>query len=501
MSIATQLELQALIDRLRAVLPAEQPVYLVGGAVRDLLSGRPLHDLDFALPGDALALARRVADSLGAAYYPLDEERGAGRVLLNSLEGERLVLDFSVFRGENLTADLCLRDLTMNAMALKVDDLDHLIDPLGGAQDLREKQLRAASPASFQDDPIRIWRAVRQAVAFGFKVEPRTRQMMKDAAGELSRITPERMRDELFRILDGPQPAQALRVLEFIGALDPVLPELLALKGVDQSPPHISDVWSHTLAVVAQLEIVLNVLGLVHNPEAAGAWARGLLAVQLGRYRQSLDAHLSQQLNPNRSRRSLLFMAALYHDIGKPATRQVDSTGRIRFFEHERVGAMIASTRLRELQLSNEEVAWATTVIGQHMRPLLLMNAEIPPTRRSVYRLFRDTGAAGVDVCLLSLADSLATYGAGLPREIWASHLEVVQSLFNAWWEHPVEQVSPPALLNGHDLIQEFKLQPGRRIGELLEMIREAQVTGQVQDRQQAIEFVQQTLASSPSNE
>lgn len=494
MSDFKRLDLKALLVDLRPGFPPGQPVYLVGGAVRDLLLGRPVHDLDFVLPGDALAVSRGFANRLGGAFYPLDEERGAGRVLLDQPDGERMVLDFTSFRGPDLHADLLARDLTINAMALDLDNLEQLIDISGGLQDLRQKRLRAVTAASFSDDPLRIWRTVRQATGLAFSIEAETRRWMRESASQLPRITSERLRDELFRILDGPRPAQAVRVLDVLGAVEPVLPELAALKGVTQSAPHTLDVWNHTLDLLNRLDDVLAVLGLAFDPEAAGAWARGFVAVQLGRFRQQLHEHLDHTLNPNRTHRALLYLAALYHDIGKPGTRQIEADGRIRFFEHERVGAELASRRFRNLQLSNEEVSYATAIVAHHMRPLLLLSSGLPVSRRAIYRLFRDAGSPGIDVCLLSLADALATYGTALPRQQWTDHLEVVRSLFSAWWEQPEQQVAPPPLLNGHELMEALGIPSGRQVGELLELIREAQATGEVADREQALSLVRQTL-------
>jgi poly(A) polymerase len=117
------------------------------------------------------------------------------------------------------------------------------------------------------------------------------------------------------------------------------------------------------------------------------------------------------------------------------------------------------------------------------------------PTPRATYRFFRDTGAAGVDICLLSLADVLATYGPTLPQDVWERHLTIVRTLLEAWWDYPHERVTPPALLKGHDLIKELGLKPGVQIGELLEYIREAQIVGMVTDRQSALDLARQWLA------
>src|SRR5574341_490744 len=306
------------LDLVRSVLPEETPIYLVGGAVRDVLLGRVTHDLDFILPGDALAIGRRVADALKVAYSPLDEARQTARVVIVAADGSRDVLDFAVLRAPDLESDLRLRDFTVNAIAIDLRQPQALLDPLGGAADLVARQLRACSPTAFIDDPVRILRGIRLAAEFGMRIQRPTLKEMRQAVGELNRVSSERKRDELFRILEGPQPASAITALEMIGALDPVLPEMLQLKGLRQPPPHVSDAWTHTLDVLRNLSTLLKVLARTHDPEAAAILWMGTFSLHLGRYRKQLESHLNSSPNPLRSLRGLLFMAALYHDVAKP---------------------------------------------------------------------------------------------------------------------------------------------------------------------------------------
>jgi tRNA nucleotidyltransferase/poly(A) polymerase len=478
-----------LLEKIRSVIPLDVIVYVVGGAVRDELLGKPTHDLDFVLPGDALKIGRRVANTLGGAYYPLDEERDTARVILTQLDGSRLTLDFAAQRGPDLESDLRARDFTVNAIAIDLNHPTSLIDPLDGVADLRAKLLRACSPSAFEVDPLRILRGVRLAVGFGFHIQPESRQLMRLAVGGLPGVSPERLRDELFRILDGPQPATALRVLELLEVLPAILPELVALKGVTQSPPHYEDVWNHTLSVLQKLESVLKTLALQPDPEAAANLALAPVSLRLGRYREQLKAHFSTPLNPQRSVRSLLFLAALYHDVAKPNTRQVQADGRIRFFEHEQAGEHVVAYRARQLHLSNDETVRLKTIVRNHMRPLLLAQTGHLPSRRAVYRFYRDTGAGGIDICLHALADNLAMYGTEILQEPWGRQIDVVRVLWEAWWEQPQESVSPPVLINGNDLMQAFNLQPGPEVGRLLETVREAQAAGEVNDREAALEL------------
>ena len=218
-------------------LAADRPVYLVGGAVRDQMLDRPAHDLDFVLPGETRGLARALANRLHGALYVLDEERDTTRVVLGAggPADDRLLLDFASLRAADLEGDLRARDFTINAMAVDVANPERLIDPTGGLADLREGRVRASSPESLSNDPVRVLRAIRLALAFQFKIEPETLKLIRTAAPGLVGPSAERLRDELFRMLDGAQVSLAVRLLDQVGALEFVLPELAALKGVTQS--------------------------------------------------------------------------------------------------------------------------------------------------------------------------------------------------------------------------------------------------------------------------
>lgn len=483
-----------ILDRIRAALPADIPMYLVGGAVRDLLLSHPIHDYDFALPENALEISREIANRLDAAYFPLDIERQTARVIFTDDQGIRNILDFATYRGPDLNSDLSDRDFTVNAMALDIRSPQELLDPLGGAADLHAKKLRACSPNTFTDDPIRVLRAIRLAAKMGLHILPETRKWMRSAVSGLANISPERQRDELLQILGGQQPHTSIRALEMLGVLPYVFPELPPLVGVTQSAPHIKDVWNHTLDTLRVLEGIANKIGATHNPQASGNLMLGVMNMKLGRYREQFKAHLQTELVTERPLRSLLFLAALYHDVAKPQTRSVEEDGRIRYFNHDEVGTEIITERAEAFHLSNTETVRLATIVRHHMRPSFLSHSENGPTKRAIYRFFRDTGEAGVDICLLSLADVWATYGTTLPQERWEKQVETVRTLLDAWWENPQKQVYPPALISGHDLINNLGLHPGPQIGKFLEAVREAQAEGEVTSREDALQFVRKQI-------
>ena len=490
-----------LLDKVRSALP-EQELYLVGGAVRDMLLNRLSHDLDFAAPANGIALARGLANALQANFMILDEERDTGRVIFTNTDGSRTYMDIATYRGgTKLEDDLRDRDFTINAIAYDLR-ADTLIDPLSGAEDLRAKVIRACSKSSFTDDPVRILRAVRQAASFDFKIDPDTRKAMQDAVALLPKVSPERQRDELFKILEGPQPHASMRALEMLGTFPYLMPELSAMKGVEQSPPHVYDVWEHTLKVLEHLEKLLDALETSSDDTTDPLVA--MFLAQLGKYRERFAAHFAESLNADRSVRAALFFAALYHDVEKPSTKTVDETGRIRFFEHEAKGAATASKRGHEFNLSNDEIDRIKKVIFNHMRfhffTSQLERKKEKPSRKAIYRFFRDSGEAGVDLVLLGLADRRGTHDHTLTEEFWNVNLDVAHILLENYLEKREEIISPPRLLDGNDLIKELTLEPGRIIGQLLDAIREEQAMGNIQTREQAMKFARRELKKLESS-
>jgi putative nucleotidyltransferase with HDIG domain len=483
-----------ILDKVRDVLVDEE-VYLVGGAVRDMLLNRISSDLDFALPSKGISTARRVANSLHADFMVLDDERDTGRVVYTDDDGVRTFLDFSIYRGSSLEEDLLARDFTINAIAFDVHK-QTIIDPFNGSSDLRTKLIRACTSTSIADDPIRILRAIRQAAKFDFKIELETRNAMKQAASLLPNVSPERQRDELFKMLEGPKPDSALRALEMLGVFPYVTPELIAMKGVEQSVPHIYDVWEHTLKVLGYLESSIESLFVNETANISNDPFTESFIHRIGKFSGQFAAHFSISLNTDRSVRAALFFAALYHDVQKPATKSVDESGRIRFFGHEVKGAEVASKRGRDFNLSNDEIDHIEKIVRHHMRfhsfTSRLESEKFEPSRKAIYRFFRDTGQAGVDLVLLGLADLRGIYGDTLPQEAWITALEVAYVLLENYWEKPEETITPPRLLDGNELMKELNLEPGRIIGQLLEAIREGQATGQISTRDDALNYARE---------
>jgi tRNA nucleotidyltransferase/poly(A) polymerase len=482
------LTLSPLLGQLRPYLAREpQLVYLVGGAVRDAVLNSISHDLDFVVQHGATKLAFRIGDALAAPAYVLDSERDTGRVVLSE---DGTMLDFSCFRGPDLEADLRDRDFTINALALPAtaETLEDIIDFSGGLRDLEARRLHIIHAGSLEHDPVRCLRAVRLASDLQFHMSVETRDAVVAAAPLVANASVERVRDELLKMLRNRDRATAVGELSTLGLLPVVLPEIAALEEVPQSPPHHEPVLAHTIRVLRRLETLDNALfepSMAEQDAALSAAARALAP-----YVPALQEHLQRPLDGGLDGRHVLYLAALFHDVGKKETMSVGDDGRYHFFGHDEAGARLAGSRLRALSLSNEVIMQVKTIVAEHMRPLLLAQAQgQKPSRRAVYRFFQAAHANGLDVGLLALADHLATYDGPGTAEDWDTLLGLVAALFGHYFEQYTDTVQPPPLLNGRELMDALDLVPGPEVGRLLRLIEESQAAGELITRDDALRF------------
>ena len=476
---------------------AEQSIksYLVGGFVRDMLLGRDTADIDIAVAADALEVASKIATVVGGKYVPLDEVNKVGRVILASKGAAstrgRLELDLSTLKG-NIEQDLAQRDFTIDAIAIDLGELDkgytavQLIDPFNGWGDLHRGVLRAVSKTAIKSDAVRLLRAVRLAAELDFSIDKETEALIQRYCYLASSVAGERIREELLRLLAVSQAEQLLPYLDELGLVTAIIPELAQTKGVAQPKEHFWNVFDHTKKTVVAVDFLLR----------QGAWSaradsdEEVLAVTP--WSAVLAQHFEQEVSHGSTRRLLLKLAALLHDIAKPQTKTIDADGRMRFFEHAKEGAAITVNILERLRFSAKEVKLVEIMVRHHLRPMQMSHDGLP-SPRAIYRYFRDTGEAGIDTLFLSLADHLATRGPRLNLAQWQEHAQMVEYVLAQRLEQK-SVVAPSKLVDGHDLINIFGMSPGPKIGELLEAMREAQAAGELMTREEALAYIREKL-------
>jgi len=440
------------------------PAWVVGGAVRDALLGRTADDLDLAVPSGAMPLGRALADDLGSAFVVLDQGRGVCRVV-----GD-VTVDIADFRGPDLASDLRGRDVTVNALAVSLDQLVRgradVEDATGGVADIAARRIRLCSPRSLAADPIRALRAARLAVQPGWSVDPDVASAARAVAPSLRAASAERLRDELVALVNGPGAGRGFRRLDEFGVVAAILPESGPMREARQSAPHRFDVWEHSLrAVEAMDEIVAD-------------------AGRLGPDAEALGEHLAVNLGDGLRRGGALKLAALLHDVSKPETR-VEVDGQVRFYGHDVLGAERTRAIAARWRMSGRATGVLAQLVRQHLRPMHLGHAgEI--TRRARYRFFRDLGDDARDLVLLALADASGVRGDD-PFAVWTGPGGAVLRSLMAGRADAVDAAATPPLLDGRDVMAALGIGPGPEVGRVLAALREDQALGRVTTRAEAL--------------
>lgn len=443
----------------RATLAGET-AWLVGGAVRDRLLGRDTDDVDLAIPGDPKRQARAIARAAGGAAFPLSGEFGAWRVVGPE---HRWHVDLVTLRDDDIGADLAARDFTINAMAEPLAG-GELVDPHGGRQDLANRLVRMVSERALEDDPLRSLRAVRIAVELDLQIDPATGEAAKRHASGIERVANERVFSELKRVIAAEDVRRGLELMEAYGLTQAVLPELTALRGIEQSRFHHLDVHDHTL------EVLDSVALLQRDPVAAGL-------------DEDVKALLAEPLADELTRGDALRWAALLHDAAKPSTRG-EHGGRVTFMGHDVQGAQLAREVLTRLRASSRLRDYVAAVTLHHLDAGFLVHRR-PLDRRTIWRYLRATQPYSADTTIFTVADRLATRGDNAGPAIEA-HLEVARELLAAAREEDSAGPRTP-LVRGDELIREAGVPAGPRLGEILAQLEEDRYAGAILTREDAL--------------
>ncbi|MET0557450.1 MAG: HD domain-containing protein [Solirubrobacterales bacterium] len=472
MSLSERLLEEPLVAAARRALAGGESAWVVGGAVRDALLGESVADLDLAVAGDPGSVAKAVAREIGEHAFELSAEFGTWRVV--SAEHSWQV-DVTALRGSGIEADLADRDFTIGAVAVPLAGGEPL-DPLGGIADLEARRLRVVGPGSFGADPLRLLRAARLAAELALEIDPETVALARAAAKRAAEPAGERQLAELRQLVGGPEPLRGLALLDELGLTAVVLPELENLRGVEQGPNHHLDVHGHTLAVLERtLEIERDL------PRFAGERA------------ERIAAFLAEPLADEMTRGTALRFGALFHDIGKPATR-AELNGFVGFRGHDQVGVEIIGGICERLRASRRLTRHLQGLTLHHLR-LGFLIPEAPLPARRVHEYLRATEPVAVDVTLLTVADRLSARGHGpiASPEMVEAHLALASQMLGAALDW--HRTGPPVpLLRGDELATALGIEPGPRLGEVLAELEAAQYSGEVSDRDGAIDHARKWL-------
>jgi len=448
-------------------------VYLVGGVLRDcILTAPDVRDYDFAVSRNTIAFARRFARTVSGRFIMLDRKQRNVRVAVRR-QNKIIHYDFSALRGKTITSDILKRDFTVNTLSVDLDTYPHyeLKDYLNGYRDLQEKIIRCASSESFRDDPLRILRVFSLAARFGFSIHPATYRLMHQVCPLLVRVAAERISEELFKIFESPDAVKILGDMQKHGVLFQLFPELIPMRNCKQGGYHHLDVLAHSHESVRCFEQLVKKIGMSVS---------------------HVKRYLLQTIGGGHTRLQLIKFACLFHDVGKPQakTRQKKRT---RFHRHEKIGCDIAGIICKRLRLSSKEQDFIAKLVYYHLRPGYLADIH-RPSKRAVYRFFRDSGEDAVAVILLSLSDWRATRGPLTNMYRRRQHEKIMIALIHEYFVR-ISRCKQPRFLTGYDLMKVLHIKPSPLVGILLKKAEEAQALGVITTRTEAVHYMKKIYA------
>ncbi len=476
---------EELIHALLSVAKKEKKqFYVVGGTIRDLLLEKKSNDLDLSVSRGSGEIVRHLIKELKSGAFvdlsgPDDE---AARLVWKNIQ-----IDVASFRNgvQTIEEDLQLRDFTINGMGARLEQLVEsdrsleLIDPAGGSADLASGRLRHC-PAAFSDDPVRMLRGYRMQATLNFSFEKETEKEITRYASLINTIAAERITYELDLIFDSPRTTATLWAMHGTGLLQVLLPELFKGEGVLQPEFHHLDVFEHNMFALEKME------SIIADPE---------------KYFPGMESRIRQYLDGGGVVRGMKW-AALYHDIGKPATRgkSEKNEGQVTFYGHDEVGREIFCRFAERMRWSKRDKENVAALIGMHMHPFHLCNIARTGklTKRAALKLCKRAGDRLSGLFLLAMSDSLAGQGEKKPEHMEEEIVTLLDSVLNIYEENIKPVLNGPRLLTGRDLIVDFGLDPSPLFSEIFEKVEIARVEGEVADRSQAMDWVRDFLRKKP---
>ncbi len=444
----------------------DEEIYLVGGAVRDFLSGKSSPDRDIlVLNTDVKEFSKRLAEFFNATFIELDPENQIYRLVLKDKIN---YLDITKPLNNSVVEDLKHRDLTINSIAVNIKTFE-IVDPTGGKEDFEHGNLRCFDETAIVDDPLRLLRFFRFQAIYGFKIDPQTKEWVKKYRHLLSKPAVERKNYEIIKLFGGKFSDDALFAMDEVGILEALFPFVNEYKKVPPNTHHHLDLFHHLIESVKQIQLIYE-----NSP-------------------QEIKEHLEKCDFGANSRLAHLKFAGFLHDLGKFSTWTIDEDGRHRFIKHDDVGAKMAKEFLTFAKFSKKQIAYICSMIKNHIYPSSVMCApEI--NDKIMMRFVRKMDADAIDIITLAKADRLSTRGEAITDEIVEKNLSSLDRLQNFYLAKK-DTLNIKILLNGNEIMEILSINAGLQLGEIIKKLYDAQLNGEVSDKAQAIAFVKKFKA------
>lgn len=439
----------------------DNEIYLVGGTVRDFYMGLESTDRDIiVMDQEAREFALKLSELFQATFVPLDEENKIYRIVLPDKIN---YIDVTNPVGDSIEKDLMRRDLTINAIAVNIRT-GELIDISGGVTDIMNKCINYVNELNFVDDPLRLLRVYRFQALYGFQLAPETINAVCKYSDLIHKPAVERINYELLKLFGGDYAHIALENMNKTWILEEIFPFVKELKQVPPNSHHHLDLFHHSIETVKQVQVLYN--------EAPDEVKEHLSRIDFGGF--SRLAHLK--------------LAAFMHDIGKFSTWTIEE-GKHRFIKHDDVGSKMSVKILKDLHFSNKQIDYISSMIKYHIYPSHVMTSP-QITEKIMMRYVRKMDTNSIDAIILAQADRLSARGPEITDQIVERNITSLNMLLRFYLEARETLKPLPKLLSGNDVMQILNIKPSKRLGEIMDALHEAQISGDVITKEHAIEFV-----------
>ena len=440
----------------------DNQIYLVGGSLRDYFMNQESHDRDLIVTDcDAKIFSEKAAKILNATFITLDDENKIYRLVMKDKIN---YLDITNPIENSLQKDLMRRDLTINAIAVNLRT-EEIIDLSGGITDIKNKCINYILEENFTDDPLRLLRAYRFEALLGFKLSIDTINAICKYKDLIQKPATERKIYEVLRLFSGKYAHNALFDMDKTGLLEEIFPFVKELKQVPPNSHHHLNLFAHSLETVKQIH------NLYENSSPV------------------VKQHLEKVDFGGHSRLAHLKLAGFMHDIGKFSTWTIEENNRHRFIKHDDVGSKMAAKLLKDAHFSNKQIDYISSMIKNHIYPSSVMAAD-EINNKIMMRYVRKMNDNVIDNIILAQADRLSARGPEITDIIVENNLNSLNKLLNFYLEVKDTLKPLPKLLDGNDIMQILNIKPSKKLGEVLDALHEAQLSGDILTKEQAVKFV-----------
>ena len=440
-------------------------VFVVGGTVRDFILDKEITDRDLVvIDEDAKSFSLKLAEFFDATFIPLDEDNKIYRLVL---QDKINYIDVTNPVGNSVEQDLKRRDLTINAIAVNISS-GEVVDVVNGIQDIRDKRINYINGQNFTDDPLRLLRVYRFQSLSGFELTEQTVQAVAERVELIKKPAIERVNYEIMKLFSGEYAHIALKNMDNVKLLQEIFPFINEYKKVPPNTHHHLNLFEHCLETVRQIQnLYINSC-------------------------KEVKEHLGKVDFGGFSRLAHLKLAGFLHDLGKYSTWTIEGD-RHRFIKHDDVGAKMSVKILKDCHFSNKQTDYISMLIKNHIYPSSVMSSpEI--TEKIMMRYVRKMDLNSIDAIILAQADRLSARGPAITDDIVENNIRSLNKLLTFYISVKDNLKPLPKLLSGDEVMQILNIKPSKKLGEIMNALTEAQISGDIITKEHAVEFVKKQI-------